>query len=368
MDGVVDLRLFIAHVHRSRRYATITSSDSPSSGLSTLEVFFILWYDRAMQKELIVAENEAGQRLDVFCVAKNPTTSRSAIQKGIKSGETTVNGRQVKPGYVVREKDVVKLAETPSPPTIAEASVGKHPLPASSPEIKIIDEDRDWVVINKPAGMAVHGEHGAVGENTVASWFIQRYPTSFDVGEDIGRPGIVHRLDKDTSGVMILARTSIGYKHLLEQFKRRRAQKEYIALVFGSVGEPKGRIVRALKRSARYPLRRTIDETGKEAITEWRFEKNLGKYTLLRVYPLTGRMHQIRAHLHFLGFPIVGDQLYTFKRQKSPAGVTRQLLHAEKLHIILPNDTNRTFTVPLPDDFQRVIDELLRRKEAAARR
>src|SRR4029078_120822 len=129
-----------------------------------------------------------------------------------------------------------------------------------------------------------------------------------------------------------------------------------LALVFGSVGEPKGRIVRALKRSTRNPMRRMIVNEAKptalklrgarEAITEWRFEKNLGKFTLLRVYPLTGRMHQIRAHLHFLGFPIVGDQLYTFKRQKSPAGVKRQLLHAEKLHVILPNDTNRTFTAP----------------------
>lgn len=329
-----------------------------------------------MLKELVVTAAEAGQRLDVFCVAKNPTASRSAIQKSIKTGATTVNGRQVKPGYVVREKDVVSLnvAEPPTPhPTPLPIPGEGNPVGSSLDkgrlgEISIIDEDRDWVVIDKPAGMAVHGEHGAVGENTVAAWFIQRYPNSFDVGEDIGRPGIVHRLDKDTSGVMILARTSAGYKHLLDQFKRSRVQKEYVALVFGSVGEPKGRIVRALKRSTRNPMRRAIDETGKEAITEWRFEKNLGKFTLLRVYPLTGRMHQIRAHLHFLGFPIVGDHLYTFKRQKSPAGVTRQLLHAEKLHVILPNDTNRTFTAPLPADFQHVIDELQRHKEAATRR
>lgn len=296
-----------------------------------------------MEQNITVGAHEAGQRLDVWCVAKIAGGSRATIQKSIKTGQTTVNGRQVKPGYVVRGGDVVRLG------MVATAEPPLTPPSLGGEKISILDEDREWVVINKPAGMDAAA---------LARWFSGKYVDAHDVGETLGRPGIVHRLDKDTTGVMILARTHTAYVHLLEQFKRRRIQKEYLALVFGVPGEPKGRINRALKRSQRYPLRRTIDDTGKEAITEWRMEKKFSKFALLRVFPLTGRMHQIRAHLHWLGFPVVGDALYTFKRQKSPAGVTHQLLHAEKLALTLPGGAKRTFTAPLPEEFQRVLDAL----------
>ena len=311
-------------------------------------------YSSAMQKEITVTLEQAGQRLDILCASLAPHVSRSAIQKAIKTGQITVNGRVVKPGHAVQPGAVVSL--TVPDDTAETAAVSTH---SPTPAIAILFEDRDMVVINKPAGIAVHPGQGQAGQ-TIAHWFAARYPDSRGVGEDQGRAGIVHRLDKDTSGVLLLTKTPKAYEYFLDQFARRRAHKEYLALVFGAPGGTKGRINQPLKRSARYPLRRTIDPTGKEAITEWRIEKKYGDdFALLRLFPLTGRMHQLRAHLHFLGYPIVGDSLYTYRKQRPPHGVKRQLLHAEKLGVTMLNGNKRVFTAPLPEDFQTVLNSLL---------
>jgi 23S rRNA pseudouridine1911/1915/1917 synthase len=298
--------------------------------------------------EFTISSADAGQRLDVFCVAHAPGASRAAIQRAIKNGDIQVNQETVKPRQIVREGDVVSITL----PEAAEAQAAEVAIP----ECPIIYEDRDVVVIDKPAGLAVHPGAGQP-QATVAAWFAARYLDSVSVG-DPDRPGIVHRLDKDTSGVLILAKTQKAYDHLKSQFERRRAHKDYLALVFGVPGEPKGRINRALLRSKHNPLRRTIDPAGKEAVTEWRLEEKFARHALLRVWPLTGRMHQIRVHLHFLGFPIVGDALYVFKRQKPPHGVRRQLLHAEKLTLMMPSGDHKTFIAPLPADFQNVLKQL----------
>lgn len=306
-----------------------------------------------------VPSQDAGQRLDVFVVAQLPTFSRSVLQKAIKAGDIQVNGTLVKPRYIVKAGDVVTVRVTSSETRVTS------PLPL--PTIPILHEDKDYVVIDKPVGVTVHpGTKTPLG-GTVADWFMARYPDAHDVGEDSTRPGIVHRLDKDTSGVMVLAKTAEGYAHLKAQFQKRAAKKEYIALVFGVPGEVRGRINQPLVRSLRNPLRRTVEvgmksqrvREGKSAITEWRREEIFGSaYTLLRVFPLTGRTHQIRTHLHWLGFPIVGDNLYTFKRQRPPAGVAHHLLHAEKLTLVLPNKDKRTFVVPLAEDFVKVLENL----------
>jgi 23S rRNA pseudouridine1911/1915/1917 synthase len=165
---------------------------------------------------------------------------------------------------------------------------------------------------------------------------------------------------------MILAKTAAAMQHYKQQFKKHYAKKEYLALVFGELNGNDGRINQAIIRSRRNPSRRTIVPktkahilSGKMAITEWRIEKALTKnYTLLRVYPLTGRTHQIRVHLHFIGHPIVGDHLYTFKRQQSPPGVKRQMLHAEKLTIKLPAGVRKSYRAPLPEDFVTVLQGL----------
>ena len=300
-----------------------------------------------------VEPQEAGQRLDVWCVAHFPAYSRAALQRAIKSGQVTVNGQAVKPRQVVQAGDEIIFT---APPAAAAAEQSSSLDPISLP---IVYEDNRLVVVNKPAGLAVHPGVGRE-QQTVAGWFANRYPDSKGVGE-YDRPGIVHRLDKDTSGVMVLAKDGPTFEMLKDQFKKHWAKKEYLALVFGVPGEKKGRITRPLARSQRNPMRRTVDPLGKPAITEWVLEEKFAKQALLRVFPLTGRTHQIRAHLHFLGFPIVGDPLYTFKRQSLPSGVTArtgQMLHAEKLTLRLPNGKRKTFAAPAPEDFQAVLRSL----------
>lgn len=300
-------------------------------------------------KNITVTATEAGQRLDLFCVVQLPTLSRSTIQKAIKAGNITVNGDVVKPKYLVQANDNVSIAIAEE--AVPETEVESLPIP-------ILYEDEDVVVINKPTGIAVHPGVGKE-RSTVVSWFVNRYPLSKSVGDDPLRPGIVHRLDKDTSGVLVLAKTQRAFDHLKQQFKKRYVKKEYLALVFGVPGGQDGRINRALARSRRNPLRRTVDPEGKPAITEWQIEQAFNKsYALLRLWPLTGRMHQLRVHLHFLGYPIVGDKLYTFRRQRPPQGVVRQLLHAEKITFTLPSGQVRHVEAPLPEDLQATIDQL----------
>ncbi|MFH1354459.1 MAG: RluA family pseudouridine synthase [bacterium] len=299
-----------------------------------------------MSINITASPADEGQRLDIFCVRHIPGPSRAVLQRAIKNGDITVNGQTVKPRYIVRADDVVYVRLPGKTPPAAP--------PPALPSPPILYEDKDIVVINKPAGLTV--QPGIANEaGTVMDWFISRYPGL--------RGGLVHRLDKDTSGVLVLAKTPAAHVYLKQQFKKRRVKKEYLAVVFGTPKASDGRITRPLARSKRNPMRRTVDEQGKGAITEWRLEKKLGhKYALLRVFPFTGRTHQIRVHLHFIGHPIVGDRLYTFKRQISPPGVTRQLLHAEKLTTKLPPgkltrrlNRRKTFTAPLPEDFQQVL-------------
>lgn len=317
-----------------------------------------------MNYNFTVTSEEAGQRLDVFCVGKVPHISRAALQKAIRAGQITINSQAVKPRQTVKAGDSVEIITPPSPSP--HLMVGKI-SPSNEGEIlegvEILYEDKDVAVINKPAGIEVHP--GMIpSQPTITAWFASRYPNAKNVGEEDGRPGVVHRLDKDTSGVLILAKTNAAFEHLKKEFKNRRAKKEYLALVYGVPTMRKGRITRPIARSPRNPLRRTIaaeprgDEValrGKPAVTEWQIEKKLNKLTLLRLFPFTGRTHQLRVHLHFLGHPIVGDKLYTFKRQRPPAGVKRQLLHAESLTVTLPTGKRKSFTAPLPEDFQNAL-------------
>lgn len=305
--------------------------------------------ERMGQTTFTISDVDAGQRLDLFCVTQLSVYSRGAIQRAIKNGTIAVNGESVKPRRMLREGDIVTVREGAF---VVEEQQDAAPV---VPELPIIHEDKDIVVIDKPAGIAVHPGQGQ-SSGTVADWFSGRYPEA-QVG-DPGRPGIVHRLDKETSGVLLLAKHQEALEHFKKQFKIHRARKEYLALVLGNPGESSGRITRPLARSKRNPLRRTVDPEGKPAVTEWQKEESLGGYALLRVYPLTGRTHQIRVHLHFLGFPIVGDKLYVFKRKRPPAGVYRHLLHAEKLTVMNLKGKKKTFTAPLPSDFAEVLESL----------
>ncbi len=316
-----------------------------------------------MNQRFTVAEAYDGQRIDVFCTSMLSGYSRSAIQKAIKGEQILVNGLPTKPRQVVKTGDTVEVSMSFAP------RISQGDSTESKMNIPIVHEDKDVVVINKPAGIASHSGVGAYSE-TVSHWFASRYPDAVGIGEQADRPGIVHRLDKDTSGVMILAKHSRAYESLKKQFADRKTKKEYLALVFGVPGGKDGRITRPLMRSRRNPMRRAVvsekdlgslkqRKAHKEAITEWRMEQKFGtSYALLRVFPHTGRTHQIRVHLHFLGFPIVGDQLYAFKRKKQPQGARRQMLHAEKLTVALPDGRLKTFFAPLPEDFQAVLENI----------
>ena len=280
------------------------------------------------QEEFAVGGSEAGQRLDLFCVSKLPQVSRSQIQQAIKAGEVTVNGQQVKPRYAVMAGDAVHC------PVSATAAALPEPIDPQS--LPVLYEDERVMVVDKPAGI--------------------------DAERITGR---AHRLDKDTTGVLATAKDDETLAYLQEQFKRRRVRKEYRALVFGVPSERAGRINQPLARSKSNPMRRAVASKpldrarSKPAITEWQVERTYDQaFSLLRLQPLTGRTHQLRAHLHWLGHPIVGDQLYTFKRQRPPAGTTRQLLHAEQLQLKLPTGETKTFTTPLPEDFQNVLQGL----------
>ena len=299
--------------------------------------------------EHTISPEQAGQRLDVWAVSKLPELSRSAIQKAIKSGEIRVNGAESKPRYTVHAGDVVVIPQI-------NVSAPAEPREVPDIAIPIIFENKDMLVIEKPAGITVH--EGQKTGPTITAWLVKKYPKIIDVG-DPGRPGIVHRLDKETSGVMVIAKTQPAYEHLKLQFKRHRARKQYLALVYGVLGSDNGRIVRPIARSRRNPMRRVVDPQGKEAITEWKKDRSIqDKYTLIKVFILTGRTHQIRVHMHWLGFPIVGDKLYVFKRQKTPAGVTRQLLHAERLTLTTLQGVKKTFIASIPEDFATVLESM----------
>lgn len=232
---------------------------------------------------------------------------------------------------------------------------------------EILYEDHDVLVINKPAGLIVHSD-GRTDEPSVAEWVVGIHPEMQGVGEPwvspqgatIDRPGIVHRLDRTTSGVMILAKTPAVYTFLKAQFQARTVQKEYVALVYGHVKEDTGvieqEIVRVKSTPPRWSARFVAEgQKSRAAITEWRVERRVTldgePYTWLRVSPKTGRTHQIRVHLQAIHHPIVCDHLYAAKKV-CPAGLGRPALHAARLTVDLPGGERRAFEAPLPPDMK----------------
>lgn len=234
-------------------------------------------------------------------------------------------------------------------------------------KITIIFENDDVLVLNKPAGLLVHGDSKS-SDNTLADWILEHYPALGQVGEEqldahgepIRRPGIVHRLDRETSGVLVVAKTQEAFFYLKDQFKNRTIQKTYCALVYGVVQKEEGTITAPIGRSrvsGRWTAVRPGDKT-REALTEYHVLEHYKEYTALTVTPRTGRTHQIRVHLKSIGHPVVCDTLYAQKRLCPVAGLSRLALHAEKLHLLLPSGEGRTFTASLPQDFSEALEAL----------
>lgn len=250
------------------------------------------------------------------------------------------------------------------------------PSPTAMQQVQIIYEDVDVLVINKPAGLVVHSD-GRTKEHTLADWLMENYPDSKDVGEGwendrgdiIARPGIVHRLDKDTSGVMIIAKTQEVFEYLKEQFKERKVKKIYHAFVVGKFKEEGGTIDKQIGKS-KSDFRKWSAQPGsrgvkRNAVTHWKIlnrwssDDHLLDVSLLELKPETGRTHQLRVHLKAVHHPIVCDKLYgskTSAKEVCPLGLDRQALHARELTLVLLSGEEKTFTAEYPKDFENALE------------
>ncbi len=287
-------------------------------------------------------------RLDQFLALSFDQFSRSQVTESIKSGQILVNGVTVKPGYRLKSGDIIDgIIEIVSEPMI--------PQPQDV-AFDILEESPDYLIISKPPGLVVHPGSGNV-DHTLVNGLLFRYGNLDEVG-DVFRPGIVHRLDKDTSGVMVVARSSDAHVDLVRQFKNRQVEKTYLALVIGEVIEESGRIVAPIGRHPIHRQKMAIREAnGRYAVSNWKCSKRFARHTLLELHIETGRTHQIRVHLSHLGFPVAGDKLYGSSKDHSM--FPRQMLHAWKLSFADPGTGSRIEAqADLPDDFASVLAQL----------
>jgi len=311
---------------------------------------------------------EDGQRLDVF-LATQTGKSRSLVQKEVKRGDVSINGNLVKKtGTLVHEGDTVEVVEQNTAPAAA-------PKPKEADfdysRIVVIAESDDYVVVHKPSGLLVH-QTPAEEPHTLVTWLKDRYPQIENIGDNPERPGIVHRLDKAASGVMVVAKTQKMFDHLKQQFKDRTVEKEYTVLVYGNIGSPHGRLDFLIDRGkegrmAARPKQGVLSlknikrrQTGKEALTEFWVKKEFSRFTLLRVKIHTGRTHQIRVHMLAYNHPVVGDPLYTIKRykKKSDTPLSRLFLHATTLSFTDLAGNPVTTHADLPEELQVYLDKL----------
>ena len=290
------------------------------------------------------------QRLDKFLTtALEGTYSRSRIQAWIKEGRVAVEGGTVtKTGFMLEAPAAVTVAIPPILPT----ELAPEDIP-----LDVLFENADVLVVNKPAGMVVHPSPGH-SSGTLVHAALAHAPEMAGVGGK-HRPGVVHRLDKDTSGVIILAKNDAAHQFLQAQFKARTTHKVYLAIVDGAPPTPTGRIEAPIDRDPAHRKRMRVATPGKgrAAVTEYRTVEAFLHHTLIEARPLTGRTHQIRVHLAFVGCPVVADPLYGRRRPSLP--IARHALHAYSLTIRLPGeDAPRTFTAPLPADMEAVLAAL----------
>lgn len=277
-------------------------------------------------------------RLDQYVAMYWPEFSRSQWQKYIEAGYVKVNGNvEVSPKSQLGEDDEVSV-DLPSAPDYSE-----HSLP-------VIYEDDNVLVVNKPTGVLTHSK-GAVNEEFTVAEFVRSRTTD---AADTNRPGIVHRLDRDTSGVIITAKNSETKSMLQKQFQDRRAKKTYLAIVDGELKHPEANIDLPIERNPKKPATHRVGAGGKSAFTAYKVLANNGRYSVVELKPTTGRTHQLRVHLEYVGHPIVGDPLYG--GSQSPLG--RLCLHAKSLEITIPVGDRRTFEAEVPEDFAKLMKDI----------
>lgn len=306
-----------------------------------------------------ISAEDSGSRLDSYLAARINDWSRARIQRLIEDGDVLVNTHTSKPSYKLRAGDELEVELTP-PATVAFT-------PEDIP-IEVIYEDDELIVVNKPAGLVVHPAAGIASgtlANALAFHFQQLSTRAGAV-----RPGIVHRLDKDTSGLIVVAKTEAAHENLADQFRAREVFKSYVALAHGRVEHDSGQIDQPIARDPRNRTRMAVVRGGRPALSLYRVRRRYARFTLLDVEIKTGRTHQIRVHLQWLKHPVVGDAVYGDGRDKTVQdarlrarinALNRQFLHAEQLAFHHPSTGElRRFTAPLPDNLAKFLDELER--------
>lgn len=298
--------------------------------------------------ELFHFEETRSERLDKFLVQRLPEFSRARLQGLIADGFVLVNGQAAKKSGQMIEAGAT--VEVRVPPPVPSRLVGEN-IP-----LDIVFENDDLLIVNKPAGMVVHPAAGH-DTGTLVHAVLGYEPDLEGIGGE-ERPGVVHRLDKETSGLIVLAKNERAHRWLQDQFRLRKVEKTYLALVDGAPPTPSGRVEAAIGRDPIHRKKMAVQPAGKgrEAVSEYKTLDSFKDHTLLEFHPHTGRTHQIRLHCAFLGCPIVGDVIYG--KKKSTLELNRHFLHAAKLKIILPNEKQaRTFEAPLPAELTVALDE-----------
>jgi 23S rRNA pseudouridine1911/1915/1917 synthase len=310
-----------------------------------------------------VAAEDVGERLDSFLASRMESFSRSRVQRLIESDDVLVNAETAKSSYRLRDGDRIEVEITQA----IDARFSPENIP-----IDILFEDDDLIVVNKPAGMVVHpgsGVHSGTLANALAFHF-ERLAQSGGVT----RPGIVHRLDKNTSGLLVVAKTEEAHEKLSDQFRSREVFKSYVALVHGIVLHDRGTIDQPIARDPRARVRMAVIRGGRAAFSSYRVRRRFDRFTLLDVEIKTGRTHQIRVHLSWLKHPVVGDALYGGGRDKTVTDVRvraaitklgRVFLHAEQLRFRHPSTNHELrFSSPLASELESFLIELGKRSES----
>jgi 23S rRNA pseudouridine1911/1915/1917 synthase len=296
-------------------------------------------------KALQLNSPHTGARLDKYLAGALPQLSRAYLQKLIEQGYVLVNGQATKSGKRLERSDRITVALPPSPDGLA----------AEAMPLAVIYEDDDILVVDKPAGLTVHPAPGHPSHTLVNA--LLAHSPALARGSEPERPGIIHRLDKNTSGLMVIAKNDPARECVAAQFKSRTVTKGYIVLVKGRLSPEQGIIEAPMGRDPQQRQRMAIVEAGKEATTRYQVRKHLDGYTLVEVTPVTGRTHQIRVHLSAIGYPVVGDTVYGIKS----AYLDRQFVHAYRLGFRLPSTRQYAeFISPLPPDLEQVLEQLTR--------
>lgn len=306
---------------------------------------------------LNVDDAEAGWRLDRYVAGQAPGLSRSYARQLIETAYIRLNGREARPSALVRPGDVVTIERPLAQPT----GLVPQPLP-----LTVVYEDSDVVVIDKPPGLVVHPAPGHP-DGTLVNALLAAFP-DIVIGGDL-RPGIVHRLDRDTSGLLVVARNEHALRHLQAQQQARTMTKVYLVVVAGRFHEQEGVIDAPVGRHPTDRTRMAVVAHGRSARTCWRVVEELGDYTLVEARLETGRTHQIRVHFASRNRPVLGDPLYGPRRPHASFGLTRQFLHAHRLGFALPTSERPVlFESPLPEDLAGVLEKLRARLQKGKQR